>query len=125
MQIACKFGEFFFFLFGYGFHVIVGGGGVGLIPCDLGCINGVDLSLHFFFESFVLILGIFFKVVLGGGGGWWIVVGGGGLYQWVVIAGCACVWLWAFILNFFYIDGLFFNVFQIFLYIILMYRIEK
>ena len=32
-----------------GFHVIVGGGGVGLIPCDLGCINGVDLSLHFFF----------------------------------------------------------------------------
>ena len=29
--------------------MIVGGGGVGLIPCDLGCINGVDLSLHFFF----------------------------------------------------------------------------
>ena len=42
-------GSFFFFLFGYGFHVIVGGGGVGLIPCDLGCINGVDLFLHFFF----------------------------------------------------------------------------
>ena len=47
--------------FGCGFHVIVGGGGVGLIPCDLGCINGVDLSLHFFFfESFVLILRISF-----------------------------------------------------------------
>ena len=32
-----------------------GGGGVGLIPRDLGCINGVDSSLHFFFffESFV------------------------------------------------------------------------
>ena len=40
--------------------MIVGGGGVGLIPCDLGCINGVDLSLHFFFESFVLILRISF-----------------------------------------------------------------
>ena len=46
MEIACKFGLFFF---GCGFHVIVGGGGVGLIPCDLGCINGVDLFLHFFF----------------------------------------------------------------------------
>ena len=41
--------------------MIVGGGGVGLIPCDLGCINGVDLFLHFFFfESFVLILRISF-----------------------------------------------------------------
>ena len=42
--------------------MIVGGGGVWLISCDLGCINGVDSSLHFilFFESFVLILGIFF-----------------------------------------------------------------
>ena len=39
----------FFFFFGCGFRVIVGGGGVGLIPCDLGCINGVDSSLHFFF----------------------------------------------------------------------------
>ena len=29
--------------------MIVGGGGVGLIPCDFGCINGVDSSLHFFF----------------------------------------------------------------------------
>ena len=37
---------FFFFPPGCGFHVIVGGGGVGLIPCDLGCINGVDSSLH-------------------------------------------------------------------------------
>ena len=55
----------------------MGGGGVGLIQCDLGCINGVDSPLHFFFwESFVLILGIFFEVVLGGGGG----------------GGCACVW---------------------------------
>ena len=36
-----------FFFFGCGFHVIVGGGGVRLIPCDLGCINGVDSS-HFF-----------------------------------------------------------------------------
>ena len=52
------FGQFFFFFLGCGFCVIVGGGGVGLIPCDLGCINGVDSSLHFilFFESFVLIL---------------------------------------------------------------------
>ena len=41
--------------------MIVVGGGVRLIPCDLGCINGVDSSLHFFFfESFVLILDIFF-----------------------------------------------------------------
>ena len=43
---ACKFHLLFFF-FGCGFHVIVGGGGVGLISCDLGCINGVDSSLHF------------------------------------------------------------------------------
>ena len=42
--------------------MIVGGGGVGLIPCDFGCINRVESSLHFFFsESFVLILGIFLK----------------------------------------------------------------
>ena len=61
--------------------IVGGGGGVGLIPCDLGCINGVDLSLHFFFffESFVLTLGIFLKKVLGGGGGRWIVVVGGRL----------------------------------------------
>ena len=43
----------------------------------------------FFWDSFVLILGIFFLVVLGGGGGWWIFFGGGGLYLWVVVAGCA------------------------------------
>ena len=43
-----KFG-LFFFPPGCGFHVIVGDGGVGLIPYDLGCINGVDSSLHFFF----------------------------------------------------------------------------
>ena len=50
------------FVFSCGFHVIVGGGGVGLIPCDLGCINGVDSSLHFYFlESFALILGFFFS----------------------------------------------------------------
>ena len=37
------FGQFFFFFGGCGFHMIVGDdGGVGLIPCDLGCINGVD-----------------------------------------------------------------------------------
>ena len=28
--------------------MILGNGGVGLIPCDLGYINGVDSSLHFF-----------------------------------------------------------------------------
>ena len=44
-RFAMSSGGFFFFFF----HVIVGGGGVGLIPCDLGCINGVDSSLHFFF----------------------------------------------------------------------------
>ena len=61
--------------------IVGGGGGVGLIPRDLGCINGVDSSLHFFFffESFVLTLGIFLKTVLGGGGGRWIVVVGGRL----------------------------------------------
>ena len=62
--------------------IVGGGGGVGLIPCDLGCINGVNSSLHFLFLFLrvVLILRIFFfKVVLGGGGGWWIVVGGGRL----------------------------------------------
>ena len=54
MEIACKFGRFFIFIFfNCGFHVIVGGGGVRLIPCDLGCINGVDLSLHFFFLRFL------------------------------------------------------------------------
>ena len=46
------FGQFFFFL-GYGFCVIVGGAGVRLIPCDLGYINGVDSSLHFFFFFFL------------------------------------------------------------------------
>ena len=41
--------------------MIMGGGGVGLILCDLGCINGIVSSLHFFFffEIFVLILGFF------------------------------------------------------------------
>ena len=40
------------FFLGYGFHVIVGdGGGVELIPCDLGCINGADfISLFIFFR---------------------------------------------------------------------------
>ena len=38
------------FFLGCGFHVIVGGGGVVFIPCDLGCINGVDSSLHFRFR---------------------------------------------------------------------------
>ena len=35
---------FFFFFLRCGFHVIVGGGGVVWIPCDLDCI---DSSLHF------------------------------------------------------------------------------
>ena len=48
--IVVGLGNFFFFFFGCGFGVIVGDdGGVGLIPGDLGCINGVDLSLYFFF----------------------------------------------------------------------------
>ena len=34
--------------------MIVGDGRVGLIPYDLGCINGVDSSLHFFFFLGVL-----------------------------------------------------------------------
>ena len=53
--------------------MIVGGGEVGLIPCDLGCINGIDSFLHFFFfffESFVLILGIIFGSI---GSWWWLV----------------------------------------------------
>ena len=45
----------FFFFLGCGFPVIVGGGVVGLIPCDLGCINGIDSFLHFFF-SFLRVL---------------------------------------------------------------------
>ena len=112
--------------------MIVGGGGVGLISCDLGCINGVDSSLHFilFFESFVLILGIFFKVVLRVSGSWWIVVGDGGLYLWVVVVGCAFVWWWVyynFMLVFGYGGGFYFVFFYIdgFFNIILMYKIEK
>ena len=66
--------------------MIVGGsGGVGLIPCDLGCINGVDLSFHFFsflFKSFVLILWIFFFKL------YWVVIEAGGLL--LVVAGCTC-----------------------------------
>ena len=98
--------------------MIVGGGGVGLISCDLGCINGVDSSLHFilFFESFVLILGIFFKVVLRVSGSWWIVVGDGGLYLWVVVASCAYVWWWVyynFVLVFVYGGGFLFCIFFI------------
>ena len=62
------------------------------IPCD--CDYGWvgSFSSSFLLESFVLILGIFFKVVLGGGGGWWRVVpvgGGGGLCLGMVVAGCA------------------------------------
>ena len=55
MEIARKFGTFLGGGGCCGFHVIVGGGGIGLIPCDLGCINGVDSSLFlfFFWESFV------------------------------------------------------------------------
>ena len=50
----------FFFWFGCGFHVIVGGGGVRLIPCDLGCINRVDSTLHFLFGEFCVDFGDFF-----------------------------------------------------------------
>ena len=39
----------FFFFWGCGFYVIMGDGKVGLIPCELDCINGVDSSLHFSF----------------------------------------------------------------------------
>ena len=46
----------FFFWFGCGFHVIVGGGGVRLIPCDLGCINGVYSSLYFILFYFFRVL---------------------------------------------------------------------
>ena len=92
---ACNFGPFFFF--GFGFHVIVGGGGVRSNPCDLGCINGVDSSLHFFF----------FEVVLCDGG----------LYLWVVVvAGCACVWWWvcySSVLVFAYGGGFLFCIFFI------------
>ena len=87
--------------------MIVGGGGVGLIPCNLGCINGVDSSLHFFFERFVLILGIFLKK--SSIGSWWqlvdccwwwrvVLVGGGGRLCLCVVVGlllfCACVCVW-------------------------------
>ena len=48
MEIACKFGQFFFF-FWFWIRCDCGGGGVGLVSCDLGYINGVDSSLHFFF----------------------------------------------------------------------------
>ena len=75
---ACKFGPLFFFL-GFGFHVIVGGGGVRLNPCDLGCINGVDSSLHFFF-FFLSSIGSWWRLV--DYCWWWRIVpmgGGGGL----------------------------------------------
>ena len=56
-MLVCSggFGQFFFFL-GCGFCVIVGGGGVGLIPCDLGCINGVYSSLYFILFYFFRVL---------------------------------------------------------------------
>ena len=61
--------------------MIVGGGGVGLIPCDLGCINGVDSSLqNFFFGEFCVDFRDFFKSSIG----WWwqavLVYGGGFLF---------------------------------------------
>ena len=73
--------------------MIVGGAGVRLIPCDLGYINGVDSSLHFFFLEFCVDFGDFFFFL--------VLSGGGGLYLWVVVVGCACVWWWVFILYFF------------------------
>ena len=59
-------------------------------------------------------------------------MGGGGVLCLFMVVGmlqfyayaCVCVWWWVFILYFFFIDG-FLNVFLIFLYIILMYIIEK
>ena len=48
LWVVVGLGSFFFFFLGYGFRVIVGGGRVGSIPYDLGCINGVESSLHFF-----------------------------------------------------------------------------
>ena len=48
--------------------MIVGGGGVGSIPYDLGCINGVESSLHFFLEFCVdFEIFFFFEVVVSGG----------------------------------------------------------
>ena len=48
--------------------MIMGGGGVGLILCDLGCINGIVSSLHFFFffGDFCVDFGIFLSSI-----GWW------------------------------------------------------
>ena len=36
------------------------GGGVELIPCDLGCINGADSSIYLFFLEFCVDFGDFF-----------------------------------------------------------------
>ena len=47
MEIACK--VFLFFIFGL------------WIPCDLGCINGVDSSFFFFLEFCVDFGDFFFK----------------------------------------------------------------
>ena len=61
--IVVGLGNFFFFL-GCGFGVIVGDdGGVGLIPCDLGCINGVDSSLHLLFFILLFIYLFTFRVL--------------------------------------------------------------
>ena len=47
--------------------MIMGGGGVGLILCDWGCIHGIDSSLHFFFlGDFCVDFGIFLSSI-----GWW------------------------------------------------------
>ena len=80
-----------------------------MIPCHLGCINRVDLSLHFFFLEFCVDFGdfFFFEVILGGDG--W-------LYLWVVVASCACVWWWVcynFVLVFVYGGRFLFCIFFI------------
>ena len=54
--VVVGLGNFFFVFWGCGFRVIVGGGGVGLIPCDLGCINGVYSSLYFILFYFFRVL---------------------------------------------------------------------
>ena len=58
--------------------MIVGGGGVESIPYDLGCINGVESSLHFFLE-FCVDFEIFFFFC--SSIEWWsrvVIVGGSG-----------------------------------------------
>ena len=100
--------------------MILGNGGVELISCDLGYINGVDSSLHFFFFflEFCVDFGDFFfffsiewwwwVVPMGGGGGLCLgmVVAGCAVYGGGFVTGCVCVWS-GFLFCIFYIDGFF------------------